>query len=236
MQRTTQLVLAAGFAGAVFATFLSHAWSTPAMASSALYGAEVKVGTVDVLKLLERMLDGEPYASAREATTKTWNDQIAGLVSERDALVQSLTQMNPEDPNAQGLYEQYQGLQQRINSLGQEAGAAVDKLSAQQLADAYKHIYAAVQSIAEAGGYDRVFSSRMTVDDINADNTNVIVQEVLLRPVLRNVSGDDLTPLVMAELGVVEAPPAPEPGAQPEAQPGEAPAGQPEQPGPGGGN
>ncbi|MBK7405666.1 MAG: OmpH family outer membrane protein [Phycisphaerales bacterium] len=232
MQRNSHLVLAAGIAGAVFATFLSHAWSEPAIASSGLYGADIKVATVDVLKLLERMLDGEPYASERESNTKTWNDQISDLASQRDALVQSLSQMKPDDANAQALYEQYQGLQQRINGLSQEAGAAVDKLSAQQLADAYKHIHAAVQKVAEAGGYDRVFSSRMTTEDINADNTNVIVQEVLLRPVLRNAGGDDLTPQIMEELGIKEAEPQ-KPDAAPTEPGATGPA--PAEPVPGGG-
>lgn len=223
MPRTTHLVLAAGIAGAVFAGLVNSAVSVPASAGLGAADPQPKVGTVDVLLLLEQMLDGEPYAAARDAAAKAWNDQIQPLVSQRDDVVQSLSGLGQDDPGAQGLYQQFQGLEQRIRQLSQEAEASVDQTSAEQLADAYKKIHAAVGQVAAEHGYDRVFSSRMSVDEFNAENTNVVVQEVLLRPVLANTPGHDLTDLVRESLNIPEpaeeeAGPAPE---QPQAPEGE---------------
>lgn len=210
MERTSSLVVAAGIAGAVLATVLNAGLSIPAWGSgggSAAAEEPARVAVVDVLGVLERMLDAEPYVSTRNATAETWNQQIQTMVAERDDLVQSLSQMQAEDPGAQGLYQQYQSLQQRIQSLSQEAQQAIDATSAQQLSDAYKKIHAVVQTVATREGYDRVFSSRMTVDDLNAQNTNVVVQEVLLRPVLMNEPKNDITELVITELDLPEVAP-----------------------------
>lgn len=227
MHRTTQLVVAAGVAGAVFATVLGQLFTTPAVASSGWSAAEARTATVDVLSLLERMLDTEPYASERDSATQMWNGQIQPLVEQRTGVEQSLQALDPTNPDAaagQALYNEYQGLQQRINMLGQQAQVEMDRMSAGHLADAYSRIHAAVQVTAEAQGYDRVFSSRMSADDLNAENTNVVVQEVLLRPLLRDATGTDITELVRAELGIPEvAPevegPAVEPGAEPVVDP-----------------
>lgn len=212
MPRTATVVLAAALAGAASAAIFSGAASVPASAASGVADPQPKIATVDMLHLLERMLDTEPYESAREAATQVWNDQIQPLADESQSIVATL-QQNPEDAGAQSLYEQYQALQQRINRLSQDAREAIDRTSAEQLADAYRKIHAAVQAVAEEQGIEQVFSSRMHVDALNAQNTNVIVQEVLLRPVLRNQGGEDLTETLRERLGLPEA--APEEPAQP---------------------
>jgi Skp family chaperone for outer membrane proteins len=233
MQRTTQLVVAAGIAGAVFAAALGHLLASPAAASAswergAVVG-ETKTGTVDVLGLLEVMLDFDPYKTERETETQTWNAQIDPLVAQRDAAVQSLQQLDPNNPDqsvAQALYEEYQQLDQRIRSLSQQAGQRIDQLSARQLADAYAKIHAVVQTVSEAQGVDRVYSSRMSAEGMDVTNTNVIVQEVLLRPLLRDTTAVDLTPLVRAELGIPDAPPETPAGEGPTPAPIEQPAGE----------
>ncbi len=240
MRRTTQLVVAAGVAGAVFATVLGQFFvTTPAVASSDWTTVEARTATVDVLMLLERMLDTEPYLAERNAEQQRWNDVIEPLMAERDGTLQSLQAIDPTSPDqtaGQALYQQYQQLAQRVNQLSQEAMQDLDKLSARQLADAYARIHAAVAEIAEAEGFDRVFSSRMSASDLNAENTNVVVQEVLLRPLMLDSTATDMTPMIIAKLAipepapVVEETPTPEgpantePAAEPDAEPATDPA------------
>lgn len=239
MRRTMQLVIAAGVAGAVFATVFGQLLATPAVASGGWTAAEPRLGTVDVLGLLERMLDMEPYASERDAEAQVFNGQLQQFEAQLNATVQQLQQLDPNNPDqtiGQALYEQYQSLSQQYNQKSQERDVRLDKVSAKQLGGAYARIHAAVQTVAEAQGIDRVFSSRMTADDLNTNNTNVVVQEVLLRPLLRDVTGVDLTPAVRAELGIPDevppvegpqAPPADEPVTPPEGEPATPPAGEP---------
>lgn len=215
MHRNTMLVLAAGLTGALSTAFAGHFLMTPAVAhqASELQSAE-RTATVDVLKLLERMLDTEEYIAGRESESRVWNDQVGAIAAERDGYLAALQQLDPtqaESPQAQALYTQYQDAQQRFLQKRQEAAMAVDAMAAGQLSRAYQEVHATVQRVAAEQGYDRVFSSRMAVDNLDASNTNVIVQEVLLRPVLYTAAADDLTATVMEALGIPEQPePAPE--------------------------
>ncbi len=208
MHRNTMLVLAAGLTGAISTAVASHFFMTPAVASpSSSVLTEARTATVDVLYLLERMLDMESYATELASETRVWNDQVQTIANERDGFLAALQQLDPseaESPAAQALYGQYQSALQRFNQARQQASAAIDTLAASQLSRAYKDIHATVQRVATERGYDRVFSSRMTVDTLDADNTNVVVQEVLLRPVLFSSTGADLTPIVREALGIPE--------------------------------
>ena len=208
MHRNTMLVLAAGLAGAFSTAVAGHLFLTPAVASpSEVSITDARTGTVDVLQLLERMLDMESYATERDNETRVWNEQVTSIAQERDSYLQALQRMDPEQaetPAAQSLYAQYQSAQQRFEQARQQAGMAIDSLAAGQLTRAYQAVHTAVQKIAAEQGYDRVFSTRMTVDAIDASNTNVVVQEVLLRPLLFDATSDDLTPLIATELGIPE--------------------------------
>lgn len=208
MHRNTTLVLAAGLTGAISSAVAGHFFLTPAVASptTALH-SEARTATVDVLYLLERMLDMESYAAELADETRVWNEQVQTIANERDGFLAALQQLDPSEadsPAAQSLYAQYQNAQQRFNQARQQASTAIDTLAANQLSRAYKDIYATVQRIAGEQGYDRVFSSRMSVDTLDAGNTNVVVQEVLLRPVLFDSTGTDLTPVVREALGIPE--------------------------------
>lgn len=175
----------------------------------------VRMATVDVLGVLERMLESELYRPARDEATAAWNDQLQSLGTERDALVQTLQTMDPQDPAAQQAYEQYQALGQRMYALQQEAQTAIDRFSAEQLADAYRKVYDAARAVAAREGFSHVFASRMSAEDIKAESTNVIVQEVLARPMLMSGEGEDLTALVVAELNIPETDPLPGVGPEP---------------------
>ncbi len=241
MHRNTMLVLAAGLTGAISTAVAGHFFLTPAVASSSpAVLTEARTATVDVLHLLERMLATESYKTELESETSVWNEQVQTIANERDGFLTALQQLDPSEadsPIAQSLYAQYQSAQQRFDQARQQASIAIDTLAASQLSRAYKAIHASVQQIAAEQGYDRVFSSRMSVDTLDAGNTNVVVQEVLLRPVLFNASSADLTPLIVAALGIPEEvePDASAPFPGDEAQPAVDPAVEPATPPAGGG-
>ena len=245
MHRNTMLVLAAGLTGAISTAVAGHFFLTPAVASpsmspSASVLTETRIATVDVLHLLERTLKMESYATELASETQIWNEQIRAIENERDGFLAALQQLDPsqaESPAAQSLYAQYQNALQRVNQVKQQGSIAVDKFAASQLSRAYKDIHASVQRVAAAQGYDRVFSSRMSVDTLDADNTNVVVQEVLLRPVLFSAASDDLTPMIVADLGIPDEvePDASAPFPGDEAQPAVDPAVEPATPPAGGG-
>lgn len=209
MHRNTLLVLAAGVAGALSTAVAGHMFLTPAWAQNGqpTQAGEPATATVDVLGLLERLLETEEYATERDSERQVWAEQTQTLQSEAQMLLQSLQQLDPqqaESPEAQNLYAQYQSAVQRFNQLQQQQGMAMDRLAARQLTDAYQRIHTTVEQVASERGFARVFSSRMTADEIDASSTNAVVQEVLIRPVLFDVASVDLTPDVREALGLPE--------------------------------
>ncbi len=218
MNRTMQIMLVAGVVGAALGSMalsavstVARAESTPLSSASVQNRLDDKVGTVDVLRCLERMLESPDYVKEREDGAAVWNEQIQKLLDEQDAIKAKAGDLKPDDPSAKDLYQQFQSLNQRIGALQQQAVAAIDKLSAEQISKAYKIIHQTVKEVGTSKGYSRVLASRMTTDDIVADNTNSMVQEVLLRPVIYANDADDLTDAVIEALNIPEPPPAPEP-------------------------
>jgi Skp family chaperone for outer membrane proteins len=208
MHRNTLLVLAAGAAGAISTTIAGHALSTTAWAEARPHVAEPRTAVVDVLGLLEGMLDKEAFAEERNSEDRGWNEQLQATRDEAQALLQSLQALDPDDaesPQAQTLYAQYQSASNRFNQLQQQRATAMDRLAARQLTEAYVRIHAEACAIAEAEGYDRVYASRMTADGIDAQSTNAVVQEIMIRPLLYDVAGDDLTDRVRESLDIPES-------------------------------
>jgi len=222
MNRSVQFMLVAGIVGAAIGSFAFNTLSTTAFArdadairSSSTSSAQLDgtVGTVDVLRCLERVLESPDYASERQNSATVWNDQIQKLLDEQNAVKAKAGDLKPDDPAAQDLYQQFQSLNQRISSLQKNAVAAIDKLSAEQIAKAYRLIHATIKQVGTDLGYTRVFASRMNTEDIVADNTNSMVQEVLLRPVIYANDANDLTEQVIDALNLPEPVPEPIPAA-----------------------
>lgn len=220
MPSMTRTLLAGSIAGAVLASVAASAFNAPAFAQVSTAESRDGFATCDVLICLERVLDSPEYADAREQTAQPWNDQIQSLVDELNGIRATIEQMEPTDPTAQGLYQQYQSVAQRVNALRQEADVDIDAFAAGQLADAYRVIHAAVQKVGDELGYEQVLATRLSVDDIDAPNTNAMVQEVMMRLVLKSDPADDITDAVIAELNIPE--PAPEAPELPDTESGES--------------
>ncbi len=168
-------------------------------------GAEVRIATVDTLSLLERLMETEAYRLEREQHTSSWNDQLKAMSENIQALEARLIAMTPQDPAAQDVYGQYQSQQQAIQELQQRAYADVDEFSARQLADGYRKLHEACNRVATERGYTHVVSTRLAVDELREVGTNILLQEVMIRPLLRAPAGDDLTDAIADALQLPEA-------------------------------
>ncbi len=168
-------------------------------------GAEVRIATVDTLSLLERLMETEAYRLEREQHTTSWNDQLKAMSENIQALEARLIAMTPQDPAAQEVYGQYQSQQQAIQELQQRAYADVDEFSARQLADGYRKLHEACNRVATERGYTHVVSTRLAIDELREVGTNILLQEVMIRPLLRAPAGDDLTDAIADALQLPEA-------------------------------
>lgn len=164
------------------------------------------IAVVDVVALLQEGLQAEPFAQEREAEGNRIQEQLTALQQDLQALEQELRLLGPNDPNGQALFQQYQQRQQQAQAQAQQANAGFEATVAADASEIYKMIRTAADSVGAREGYRYVMMHR-SEEDLDATplpNLATVTQQILARPMLRGVEGNDITDLVRAELAFVE--------------------------------
>jgi Skp family chaperone for outer membrane proteins len=162
--------------------------------------AGLKIATVDVLKIVERHMARPELDSARSTLVKSWQDQINAVDAELKALQQQAQGLAQTDPKMQELGAQYQAKQENYQKMSQTAQAAVDKLLSTQMVEGFDAVRGAIKTIAARNGYTLVLMSRPAAEPIDPTNQNLVLQQILARPVLEATGSTDITEVVIAEL------------------------------------
>lgn len=217
------------YSGLVVALALGLGWrgQTPtsvALAQDArLAAAPLKIGTVDMVELVERLYGRDALAADRtasEAKLRELQDTLTGMQ-------QRISQMQQGTPEFQREAQAFQAKQQAL----QEGANQYEALKATQVGESYAAVRAAADAVAARLGYTLVFASRPPALPMAAGSVPAAVNEMLARPVVRRIDADDITEAVKAELkidaGVTVTPVEIKP-----VQPAPAAADQPPAPGP----
>lgn len=162
------------------------------------------MASVDVFNLIDRALSADAMNQARIDYETVSNSQLSGMQERFVALQQQLGAMQPDDPSASTLYQEYQALQANLQRASQQASEGYQKLIAEQIAAAYSEIYAAANEIATEQGYAYVFATRSDGELLQTDTITGITQEILARPLVTPPSATDLTEAVRVKLGYPE--------------------------------
>ena len=181
--------------------------------------AGLKIATIDVLRAIERHMARPELDAARAALVESWQSQLNTADAELKQLQDQARTLTQADPKMQELYANYQAKQESYQQLSQSAQAEIDKLSSRQMVEGYDAVRGAVKTIAARGGYTIVLMSRPAGEPIDPLNQNMVIQQILARPVLEAAGGTDITDAVIAELKLPAAP-APTPPQAPPAPPG----------------
>lgn len=173
--------------------------------------APVKIGVLDTLMIVERLVDSDRYKPAREAFQKDAADKLTKSQTEFGELEAKFRSLPEDSPEKPGIIEKAQALRAE----DENTRNGVEKYNTDQIAEAYRVVIEAAGKIADARGYTHIIGSRTDTQLVRSPNVQGAVQEMLARPVLRMPAGDDLTAEVMKELKIeakaAEAGPAPMP-------------------------
>ena len=178
-----------------------HLASAPAAATSQPTGA-VRIATVDVLSIVERMILSDALRNPRErffADTDAPLQALANELRDMQARAQGIAQDSPE---FQALSEQFNTRSNEFQIKNREASLAKDRFSTLQVSEAYARVINAAQALAQANGYTHVLASRTGDPTLRSSTVPNAVQEILARPVLIGIPGDDLTERLAKDLGV----------------------------------
>lgn len=213
------VVLAGAAAGGALVAPLLTGTNAVAQAGSGSV-APVRIATVDVLSLVERMVTSERYASARQTNVNTQakmledeRNKLGPVATEAQAAMQKAVAesqgLKDGDPKLEELKKTFQdaqnkmqGLQQQEGELQRKAQDSVESFNTQQVGEVYSLVMAAAQELATKNGYSHVLASRNGSVTIRSNNVPGAVQEILARPVVVGIAGDDLTERVADALKI----------------------------------
>lgn len=188
--------------------------------------AAARIGTADVLGIVERMLASDRYRPPQEAFLKGENEKLRPLADELSALENRLNNLGQGNADAERLSREFDDKQQAFQKSRQEAFARIDQYNTDQVREAYRLTLDAVNELAEKQGYAQVVASRTGEATIRSQNVPGALQEILARPMARSLAADDLTERLIRQFkleGVkLEDSPRAGAGAQP-GMPGRAP-------------
>lgn len=159
----------------------------------------VRIASVDILDVVERMVLSDKYRPARDAFTQGQRDSIQPMIGELQALAMQGQNVAQGTPEFQALVQQYSAKQQELQQKNEEAQNAIAQFEARQVAEAYGLVTAAATRMAERMGYTHVFATRSD-SQIRSNNVPGVVQEILAHPLVAYPKGDDLTKTLVTEL------------------------------------
>lgn len=222
------------YVGLAAALMLGLGWrgpGLPAIAGEAMIhqpGSTLRVATVDMLKIVEKMVKSDRYAPAREANNKDLTAKLEAMAGDLQAL-QTQIQSSPQNaPETQAMIQNFQARRQEFDQARNEAANRSDEFNARQIAEAYRLVVEVVDAQAKKAGYTHVLATRSGPPNLKSGNIAGTVQEMLARPVVVGEPANDITKAVMDELKLPDTDdePAPITPAAPGsgATPGPAPA------------
>jgi Skp family chaperone for outer membrane proteins len=161
---------------------------------------EVRIGTVDVYLISERIMEQEPLRAARQRVDDTYQQRLGEIETEGRQLEARLQVLTQNDPQVQQIHTRAEALQADYQRLLQERQQELEAINSRQLIDAFKQARDAAYQVAQRRGYTHIFSSRQFERPIETTTVGATLQEMLARPVLVGIPQDDLTETVIAEL------------------------------------
>ena len=163
-----------------------------------------QIGSIDVFALVDRALSTDEMVASRQNYETQTNAGLQQLEASFMQVQNQLSTLAADDPNAQALYNQYQQLQNQMQMQSQQASSGYQTLIANQIATAYKEIYAAANEVGMEQGYGFVFATRSDGELLQTETITGITQEILARPLMTPPSATDLTEAVRVKLGYPE--------------------------------
>ncbi|MBL9032173.1 MAG: OmpH family outer membrane protein [Phycisphaerae bacterium] len=202
MQRIERIVILGGVVAAILIALSASAGGGRALAWTPGEAPDsVKIATVDMYWVIEKIMAKDEYKKEREDVSATWTrkaQEIERQLKELDSTLQVLPQ---NDPQVQTILKQAQDRQAEYQRVQSDRQQELERLNSGQLINTYKTVRDVSAKVAERMGYSHVFCNRSSDRAINTTTVGATLQELLARPLIRGGDGaDDLTKAVLQEM------------------------------------
>jgi Skp family chaperone for outer membrane proteins len=174
----------------------------PAVGTKTTSIGQGDIGVVDVYSLVDILIMSEEASQQRSDFESRSNATITEYEQRLIGIRAQMSTMTQDDPNSGQLYAQYQQVTQQIQQATNQINEGYQVLLANQIADAYKTIHAAVNEIAGDQGYTFVLATRRGADLVQTSSLTGVTQEILARPLVTPPEAVDMTESVRIHLGL----------------------------------
>lgn len=152
-----------------------------------------KIATVDALSIVARMLESDAYKQPNLAHAEKFDSELRKMLQELES-IRNRALAEPENAETRKALEaEFVEKNTKFEQARATAQQAVEQFNADQVSEAYRLVCEAANALSQTAGYSHVFVSRMASQPIKSNTVAGAVQEMLARPLVRNVPADDLT-------------------------------------------
>jgi Skp family chaperone for outer membrane proteins len=163
-----------------------------------------KIATVDSFLVAEKLMATDEFKKKLDETAAQWQQRAAGIERELQALDDRFKVLAPNSPQVAEIQKEAQAKQAEYQRIAQERTQDIEKLSSSQLVEVYRRIRESTGVVGDRLGYTHVISTRGYDKVIDTRTIAATLQELLARPVIKGIPGDDITKAVLAELKLPE--------------------------------
>lgn len=200
MRPIERITVFAGVALAVIIALSGRVGQGIAIARTPSYAAGVKLGTVDVYAVAEKLMAAPELKKIREDISNSFETKAAAINKDLKDFDDQLKVMPQNDPKVQEVLKLANAKQQELQKIIQDRQIELERVNSQQLIEAYNKVRTAVETVATKSEYTHIFANREYDRPITTSALSQTLQELLARPVVKGVRTDDITKAVMTEL------------------------------------
>jgi len=213
MKTTERLVIYSGLALSLLLALSNYQYGSVAIAKPApgIAADSPRIATVDILSVVERMVSSDKYKADRKVNDDEQLKSFQPLAEEIQKIQEEAKDLKEESEKYKGLSAKFAEVKPKYDQARQNAANIVEKFNTLQVAEVYRLVLDAANTMATTSGYTHVIASKGGAPTIASTNIPGAVQEMLARPVIKGVAADDLTERLIKELNlenVVVTPPA----------------------------
>jgi Skp family chaperone for outer membrane proteins len=160
------------------------------------------IGFMETGKALSQLMQADHFKEDRQDLDAELREGMTETRLALDAVSQEAQNIEPDDPNAGKIRQQWQQLYdefQHLQKLGADARGA---LMAKQMQESYDEIVESVNVVSERMNIDMVLRFIPPDSEFIQDKPDATIMQIRLRTALRLPEGIDITDEVLAELGL----------------------------------
>lgn len=176
--------------------------SAAAPTQAAPSSGPVRIATIDVYAIVEKMLAKGDYKKAQDDLADKWTTKLEAIKKDFAKIQADLQVLPQSDPKFQETYRTARDKQGEFDKAVQSKDVESEALTSRQLTEVYQQVRDAASKAADRMGYTHVVVTRPPERPITSQTVGATLQELLARPIIKTPAGDDITKTVAADLKV----------------------------------